>query len=128
MTCMRGLNASVLIATKKVARQRARWAMVCIIGLVGCVTASRERDGAPEAAIEPPRTLADAGTAGGPDANADAVETTGTFGHCCFEQKLFSCFCPTGVTCHFGVACDGGGCAEGDGSRCVPSVTDAAVE
>ncbi len=60
---------------------------------------------------------------------ADAAEDgpTGTFGHCCAEGILTSCYCPAGVTCHFGFDCGGGTCVEGDGGAC-PSMWDAPVD
>ncbi len=56
----------------------------------------------------------------------DAAEDspTGTFGHCCVEGVLASCYCPAGVTCHFGIDCGGGICLDGDGGAC-PSTRDA---
>ena len=114
----------------KAASRRARWAaLACIMGAGGCATASRESAAVPDAAVDGSRTPADAAV--GPASDADAGpsdDVTGSFGHCCVEQSLFSCFCPTGATCRFGVACDGGGCVEGDGSQCGQVTKDGAVE
>lgn len=114
----------------KAARRRARWvATVCIIGGVGCATASREPAVDPDAGVNGLRTPADAAVGLTGDTGADSsTDLTGSFGHCCFEHKLLSCFCPTGGTCRFGVACDAGGCVEGDGGECDRIVTDGAVE
>lgn len=111
------------------ASRRARWAAaVSILALVGCATARRAPADEPDAGGEGPGVPADAAIDREGDLDADASDVTGTFGHCCFESRLFSCFCPTGATCRFGIACDAGGCVGGDGSDCAQIIADGGVE
>ena len=63
-----------------------------------------------------------------PDADATPADaardepTPGTFGHCCVDDLLVSCFCPSDASCMpFGVACADGGCVAGeDAAGCPP--------
>lgn len=49
----------------------------------------------------------------------------GTFGHCCVDDVLLSCFCPANAKCDFGTACADGGCVVGDGAVCPADSSDA---
>ena len=97
---------------------------------VGCAAVSHQPDAVtPDAGVDGSRSRADAavGLESGSDGDP-SDDVTGTFGHCCVEGSLLSCFCPTGAACRFGVACEAGGCVEGDGSQCDRVATDGAVD
>ena len=48
----------------------------------------------------------------------EASNAEGTYGHCCVDDQLLSCFCSADAACHFGVACREAGCIEGDVGAC----------
>jgi hypothetical protein len=86
------------------------------------VTAPRADDGGAADATEAGAEQ-DAGMdSGGEDARDE--RSSGTFGHCCVDGVLASCYCPSNVTCHFGTQCADGRCVEGDGAAC-PAPRDA---
>jgi hypothetical protein len=92
-------------------------ALVGNVAIAACSTDGATGD-AVDAHDSDARSSADAvigDTSSEPEGSGDLP---GTFGHCCVDDQLLSCFCPADAACQFGVACADGGCVTGDGATC----------